>query len=164
MYRLDRSSSTGTNITFSNIPTEYTHLRIMGNVRSDVGSSVDNLYWRINADSATSYMDQYLLGIGTFALAAGSTNSSDKGFQITGGTLPATFRTSVDITIPDYQGPGEKSAVMRWARRNSSAPTAFYVTNHAIWWQSTAPVTRIDMFLAGGGKFIGDPVTLYGLK
>ena len=63
-------SGGASSITFSSIPSTYTHLQVRGIARSTVGSSTDLIALQFNGDGSTSYRSHFLDGNGSSASAA----------------------------------------------------------------------------------------------
>lgn len=70
--------SSQSTITFSSIPSTYTHLQLRGIARNSASSSAgnDNIYMRFNSDTASNYSFHYLYGTGSSALAGAGANQS----------------------------------------------------------------------------------------
>lgn len=68
--------SSGQNqIEFANIPQTYTHLQIRGIVNSNAGTN-DNIYMRLNSDTASNYSWHYLSGNGSSASSGAATSAT----------------------------------------------------------------------------------------
>lgn len=90
-------------ITFSSIPSTYTHLqiRIMG--RSDRASTRDVVSLKFNSDSGANYTEHYLYGDGSSANAGGSTGATSANtYRIAGGSAASNIQGTIIIDILDY--------------------------------------------------------------
>jgi len=99
-------------ITFSSIPQTYTHLQIRCLTRSTEAADGDNVYMRLNGDSASSYAWHRLIGSG--ASATSGTNSGVTLGLISinaGATAPASAFGAAVIDILDYTNTNKNRTV-----------------------------------------------------
>jgi hypothetical protein len=151
-------SATST-ITFSSIPATYTDLKIILNVTSSsVGSDLE---LQFNSDTGSNYSRTYLIGNGSSALSARTTNATKMtltGQNATSTTLPlmaqidvfsyagSTNKTVLSSLSGDYNGSGMQENVVGLYR-------------------STSAITSVSLFLNFSRTFsIGTTATLYGIK
>ena len=158
-------SSAVSSVTFSSIPSTYTHLQIRQigkDNRSGAGTSV--LFMQCNSDTASNYSQHYLSADGTGVYAGGgSFTQIQLGDMITGATSNAsTFGAGV-VDILDYANTNKYKTVraLGGADNNGSGYVGLYSGN----WRNTAAITSITLFGFSGATL--QPKTsfaLYGIK
>lgn len=151
-------SSASSTITFSNIPSTYTDLRI---VLVGTGSSNNaNMYLTFNSDTGTNYSSTYLTGNGTAASSGRLTNNPN--IYISAGVgLNTTIPGMRLIDILSYAGSTYKSTVHSESTDlNGSGTTSVSVGL----WRSTAAITTIALTQGSGNFNTGTTATLYGIK
>jgi len=157
-------------ITFSSIPSTYSHLQIRVLGRCDAaGSDRESLALMINSDSGTNYTNHFLQGTGSAASSSaatgltGSTNQSGGSSIITGSTAPAnTFGVSI-IDILDYANTN-KYKVTRSLNGQDQNSTSGRLGLTSGLWLNTAAITTLTL-TAGTGNFVQySSFALYGIK
>ena len=152
-------SGGASSITFSGIPSTYTHLQLRSSVLS---GAVDNLDMNFNGDSTgANYVRHWLWGDGSSAQATGNTNMGTAQFGFGGGS--STTPTAVITDILDYAS-SNKNKVLRSIGGydfNGSGRIQFQSAG----WFSTSPITSFVIKNDGGGNFsAGTSFALYGVK
>ena len=151
-------------VTFSSIPSTYTHLQIRAlarGTRSDVG---DGLILQFNADTASNYSSHYLYGNGTSALA-GSWNTTNIPLQVVMSAANATsgiFGVMV-LDILDYKDTNKYKTTRALCGndRNGAGDVILQSGN----WRNTNAVTSITIApLYGAGIAQYSSFALYGIK
>lgn len=154
-----------TSVTFTAIPASFTDLiiSISGKV-NNLGSGNVNIQGRFNNDSGANY-DWALMQLFTTGDVR-SDNYSDTSAVL--GTINTTSvanqASMVEIVIGNYGG----TTFFKWA--NTSSGFRFSTTGGSMRpnfgtadWHSTAAISRVDLFPAGGASFTdGTSVALYG--
>jgi hypothetical protein len=150
-------------ITFSSIPSTYTHLQIRGIARySSTGSGGASVFVRLNSDTGSNYSHHILYGNGTSAAASGSATqtqmyvaespTTSNGANVFSGTV---------IDILDYANTNKYKTVRSlsgWDDNGSGI-----VALESGLWQSTSAVSTI--LLNFGANFAQySSFTLYGIK
>ena len=157
-------------ITFSSIPSTYSHLQIRVLGRCDAaGSDREALALMINSDTGSNYTNHFLQGTGSAASASGatgltgSTNQSGGSSIITGSTAPAnTFGVSI-IDILDYANTN-KYKVTRSLNGQDQNSTSGRLGLTSGLWLNTAAITTLTL-TAGTGNFVQySSFALYGIK
>jgi hypothetical protein len=91
-------------VTFSSIPSTYTHLQIRGIARTNRSAAAqDAIRYRFNSDSGSNYTLHYLLGNGS-AASAGASTSNTSGYM-DGFTMSDSLANSFgafNLDILDY--------------------------------------------------------------
>ena len=148
--------SATTGITFSSVPSTYTDLKVIL-VQTTDGA---NLGIRFNSDSGSNYSWTRLQGDGSSATSARTTNASFG--QLNGnGTSASPNSGLVEVDIFSYAGSTNKTVLSKFSNdQNGSGNTAPTVNL----WRSTATITTVYVFAAGGDLQIGTTATLYGIK
>lgn len=160
LYSQTLASSAAT-VTFSNIPTTYTDLRVVvsSRVTGAQNSGAMDVYAYYNGDQGTNYSMTQLYGNGsaaasnrgsniTYAYVGISSNSSDNSYPI------STF------DIMNYASTTSFKATI--TRINSASNQ---IAARAILWRSTSPVTSITLYPELSLSFAsGSTFTLYGIK
>jgi len=156
-------------ISFQNIPACYTHLEIVGNIRSSyTGSTVDNINIRFNNDSGPNYLSQIVGGVGASAVGNFTTNLA----AMTGvpGTLadiladnasPVYFSPFTAV-IPNYTNTSINRTAMWWTGQSISRAVEMLVG----WWANGTAVNRVDFLSTNGASNslkTGSQLSLYGI-
>ena len=161
-------SSTASLITFSNIPQNYTDLKLVSSVRGDTTNSdigvtgAQTHYLRINNNTGNYHSSRYLYGNGASAAsssagpetiwrAPGSTNASD---------TANTFSSS-EIYIPNYTSSNYKSASFDMVTENNGTTALTFLS--AFLYSVAEPITRLDILASSGNFVAGSTFTLYGI-
>lgn len=156
-----------TTVTFDNIPSGYTDLKIVGSARTiRSGSDSDYLLINFNNSSAAAYEYRTVQGNGSTA-SSNTGGSGLSGTAIGFDRFPSTTATAntfgnFELYIPNYTASTRKSISSDTVSENN-ATTATAVLQASIW-ANTSAITSIK-FSIGGGTFIdtNSTFTLYGV-
>jgi hypothetical protein len=160
-------TGSSTTITFSSIPSTYTHLQIRGVMKNTQNTNFeDNLDLRINGDTGTNYANHFLRGNGSAAAASGAA-SNDKYspvayFPYLGKGTSATMGTVI-IDILDYASTSKYKTMRATGGYDNNGDGFITVTSGL--WLNTAAITSIS--LIGGSAYNWQTTTtfaLYGIK
>ena len=162
--------SATSSITFSSIPSTYTHLQIRGITRSSSANNYDNLWISFNSNNS-GYSSHYLAGNGATADAyAWTSDSYIRSFYTSGGgTTSGVFAASV-IDILDYANTSKYKTTRHLnGFDNNGTGTSNYdkgtVDLSSGLWQNTSAITSITLQINGGVNFVtGSQFALYGIK
>ena len=150
-------------ITFSSIPSTYTHLQLRFLGKTGNGSYQDDLMIRFNSDSSTgNYYSHRLFGYGSVVADTLSGYGYATAGFIGGGTAGSSFGSGV-TDILDYASTVKNKTIraLTGIDTNSSGAVAF--TSGA--WFSTSAITRIDLYSFSGTNFAQySSFALYGIK
>jgi hypothetical protein len=162
--------SAQSSITFSSIPSTYTHLQIRAIARSSIaGTNADNIALRINGDTGNNYTTHALRGSNSLATASAFTSLGYGYLPSTSpssGNLASTF-CGVVLDLLDYTNTN-KTKVLRTlsgfdenqASGNAGAPNIQF---SSVLWNSTSAVTSIEF--TNSGNFVQySSFALYGIK
>ena len=145
-------------ITFSSIPSDYTHLQVRGIARTATNVS---LVLRFNSDTASNYSRHYLNGNGA-SVGAGGAAGSTSAYAGTTATGTSAFGASI-IDILDYKDTNKYKTVraLSGGDNNGSGFVQFMSGS----WRNTNAVTSIDIFQVDGDSFTQySSIALYGIK
>ncbi len=156
-------SSAASTITFSSIPATYTDLRIVlvGSTTTSTTGAFVGLY--PNSDTASNYSRTQLLGDGTSATSARTTNASYAPI----GALPGTTAVTPGFSSADifsYAGSTYKTWLWQ-VNKDSNGGSGSQVYRGVALWRSTAAISSILLQFPGGQQFAsGTIATVYGVK
>lgn len=166
------TGSSGT-ITFSSIPSTYTHLQIRALTKStNTAGPTYNYFIRFNSDTtAANYRNHYLRGTGS-AAQAGSFDSDTNGFVI--GYTPVARTSSPDLTnmfgtniidIHDYASTTKNKTVRSFfgTELNTTDGNSIVGLQSGLW-VNTAAVSSLSLFVEIGNWTTSTVFSLYGIK
>lgn len=148
-----------TSLTFSSIPSTYTHLQIRAITNDASGEEVGI---RLNGDTATNYSHHYLRGTGATATASGSATQARINFMgVTANSTTIMGVTIIDLI--DYASTTKYKTVRAFMGYENNSAGIVYLSSGL--WQSTSAVTSLTVLNIGGFAF-GTQTTfaLYGIK
>jgi hypothetical protein len=159
-------ASSAASYTFTAIPSTYTDLLIRAAVRSD-NSGVNEFFdIRINGLTTTIYSDTNLLGDGSAASSARSSNLTvayAPRYGGNGNTSTANTFSSVEVYIPSYTVSQNKPVGSFGVMEMNQVDTTIAVGANLI--RSTAAITSITALpLLGANWLTGSSFYLYGIK
>lgn len=147
--------------TFSSIPSTYTDLVLVSNVRSTRSATDSSLYVRVNSDTGTNYSTTTLKG-------NGSTAQSDKFNNISYAyvtlnvnaalSTPSTF-TPVLINFMNYSNTTTNKTIL--SRESFAGGEVAAIVSL---WRSTAAISSIQLIDGVANIEVGSTFTLYGIK
>jgi hypothetical protein len=152
------------NITFDNIPQNYTDLKLVCSVRTD--GNVINFNeggLRFNRDVVSSNSSRFLIGDGTSATSASVTSDYIPFGPNQGSLTTANTFTSNEAYITNYSSFNYKSVILDGAAENNASAGRATLTSGL--WSNPSPITVVAVFPGGGYNFVANStVTLYGIK
>ena len=151
-------------ISFTSIPSTYTHLQLRMMARGNNSNSYDSFLVRANSDSGNNYTYHGLVGDGSVAFTAVVTPYSGfRGGEITGATATSgMFGVSV-IDFLDYANVN-KNKTMRALGGDDRNGSGQVTLNSGVW-LNTAAITRLDLVTVFGSSFSQySSFALYGIK
>ena len=161
------ATATGTGssntITFSSIPSTFSHLQVRILGRSDTASVTQTAVLTLNNDTGANYANHVLIGDGATASASGGASSSNvPRIYSVGASAAASIMSVGIIDIHDYASTTKNKTVRIWTGddRNGSGRTAL----SSGLWQSTTAVNRLDIITAAGNWTTATTIALYGIK
>jgi hypothetical protein len=153
-------------ITFSSIPSTYTHLQVRGIGRTArSGVHIDGLYLQFNGDTGTSYSSHTMYGSGTGVASYSiiNTDSPQSGAGLAGSTAGTNvFGVSI-LDILDYTNANKYKTVRNLSglETNGLGEADF----GSALWRSSAAITSIRFFTESGTAFQQySQFALYGIR
>lgn len=157
------SLSSGQNeIEFANIPSTYQHLQIRAVTNTNFGS-IDNVYMRMNSDSASNYNWHALNGNGSSASSASGTSTSSLLITRILGTGSNVSGFVLDLL--DYKDTNKFKTIRSLSGFDNNGSGELWFFSGA--WRSTSAVTNIKISAQWGGAtqlIANSRFALYGIK
>ena len=155
-------ASGATTITFSSIPTTYTHLQL----RVLVGSTTADSFWiQFNTDTGNNYMFHRLMGNGTTA-TAGASGTSTTIIGIASGTgfpsATSTYGVAI-IDILDYTSTNKNKTVRTLSGYDANGTGGISIES-GLWFATPAAINSIKITSASGSLRQYSSFALYGVK
>jgi hypothetical protein len=166
LYKISSTELTASasTVTFSNIPSGYTDLKVVISSRATGSRGEDAMLIRFNSDStAGNYSIKWLRGNGS-SVTTGDGVGFAGGYigEFNGGTSTANTFTSQEIHIPNYTNGNQKSFSVDITQEANQ--TLAYAHLLAGLWSGTAAITTITFVDHNSNNFaIGTTATLYGI-
>jgi hypothetical protein len=152
------------NVTFSSIPSTFTHLQLRIIGRSDRSNNFDTMRLQLNADTGGNYAWHTLYGDGSSAGSSASINQVYMSFDRLNGNLAGsgTFGALI-IDILDYTNTNKYKTARNLGGADNNGTGEIYFQSGL--WQSTSAVTQIKVFPGVGTNFKQySHFALYGIK
>lgn len=167
IQRVAGTGSSGT-ITFSSIPSTYTHLQIRYIARSDAATTNRTITIRLNSDSASNYAYHNLYGDGASVTASGANATTGMIQRV----IPAASATSNVmgvglIDIHDYASTTKNKTLrsITGTDCNGIAPsTDWQISLQSGLWVNTNAITSISLISSTGNFTTASTFALYGVK
>jgi hypothetical protein len=165
MTALATATGTGSSgvITFSSIPSGYTHLQIRGIARGTQSATNTSTALTFNGDTATNYSWHNLTGDGSTATAGGSATQANiySMRSPAASALANTYNVFV-MDILDYGNTNKYKTIriLQGYDLNGSGYSEMFSGN----WRSTSAITSLTFTLASGSYTTGSTFVLYGVK
>ena len=154
-------SSAASTITFSSIPSTYTHLQIRGIARSN--GAADNTVIQFNGDTASNYATHYVIGDGATASAGAGTSRANFYVDILASNASGAMWSGDVIDILDYANTNKYKTVRTLAGQDLNGSGTVWLVSGL--WQSTTAITSIVLKTNGAGNFATySSFALYGIK
>lgn len=165
-YTIGSGGSAG--ITFSSIPSTYTHLQIRVIARSSRNNTAtDNLAIQVgnggSVDTGANYSDHLLRGSGSAVIGDPSPNASNLNYAVS-PTVNATasiFSTHI-IDFLDYKNTN-KYKTIRWFGGYDTNGSGFIYLESGNW-RNTAAITDIKVYFPNWNMVQYSSIALYGIK
>ena len=154
-----------TSITFNNIPSNYTDLKILFSARATPGATRWGMYYRFNSDSSTTYSYTSINGYdsGSYQSPRGSNATSAGEAVVDGDTATANTFSNNELYIPNYSASIFKQIVTDYFAENNST-SAWMNGMGASLWRNTASINSITIAPNSGNFVQNSTFTLYGIK
>ena len=148
-------------VTFSSIPSTYTHLQIRGITRNE--SVTDETRIRFNSDTGSNYAYHRLRGTGSAASATAASTVSyiELPFASYSGTTASVYGAVV-IDILDYANTNKYKTIRQLGGTDlNGSGTLEFISGL---WQNTNAITSISIFPSSGDINEYSQFALYGIK
>jgi hypothetical protein len=157
------TGSSGT-ITFSSIPSTYTHLQIRYIGRVTNSDTADNIFVQFNSDTGSNYAWHYLQGDGASVAASGATSQSK---ILSGRVSAATAGSDVMgggvLDLLDYANTNKYKTLRTLTGQDRNGGGVIVMTSGL--WQNTAAVSTITITNGSATNFTTtSQFALYGIK
>jgi hypothetical protein len=153
-------------VTFSSIPSTYTHLQIRGISKSTSATNATDLLIQLNSDTGTNYARHGLYGNRSSAVAYATANNSrmELALSVAASGSTSTFGASV-IDILDYANTNKYKTMRGLAGTDANGTTnQCYLGLFSSLWQNTNAITSIKIYLTTGNLAQYSHFALYGIK
>lgn len=156
-----------TTITFSSIPSTYTHLQIRGISRCGRTDGDDNYILRFNSDTGNNYAHHKVYGTGSTVTAASTSSTSgiNLDFAISSSYIGTSNFAPIILDILDYANTNKYKTVRYLTGFDSNGGNRDRISFASGLWQSTSAITSITL-LADASQTLSQYTTLalYGIK
>ena len=151
-------------VTFSSIPTTYTHLQIRIFARTNRASTRDGVKLRFNGDSTSSYAQHNLYGDGSSAVATGYPNEPEAALDaVTAATGTANSFGTIIVDILNFSSTAKTTTVRSFGGLDNNGNGKINLTSNL--WNKTDAVTSIYLAPYSGTLFNEySSFALYGIK
>ena len=150
-------ASGASSVTFSNIPSTYSHLQIRVLMRTQ--TSQDS-FIRFNGDTNANYSFHFLVGNGDVTASGGFANNTSIGWKTVSGT--ADIFTVAVVDILDYANTNKFKTTRSFAGDDLNGSGALVL--HSGNWRNTNAITSITMSTASTSFSQFSQFALYGVK
>jgi hypothetical protein len=158
-------SGGSSSVTFSSIPSTYTHLQIRAIARTNRGSSTsDSGAFRFNGDTATNYTYHAVIGNGSSAIAS-ATDTYDRGLidRFSASTATTSVFGTVVMDILDYQNTSKFKTIRMLGGYDNNGDGQSVLSSGL--WRSTSAITSILLYPNVGSSWEQySQFALYGIK
>jgi hypothetical protein len=137
-------------ITFSSIPSTFTHLQIRAIIKDNRASTTsDNNFLRFNNDTTSNYNAHQIIGNGS-AASAGTTGTDTAALYATipGASIGASIFGVAVVDILDYANTNKYKVLRSLNGYDSNGDGTVRLTSGL--WMSTAAINRIDLLTNTG--------------
>jgi hypothetical protein len=159
--------SSASSITFSSIPSTYTHLQIRGIVRSDRAANPQDIFQvRFNSDTGTNYASHNLEGTGAAVSVDAFSSTSNPWSGICAGATAASnvFGAAV-IDILDYTSTSKNKTLRSLTGIENNDSNGRLYFSSSLWFATPAAITTVTLSPIYGSNFITySSFALYGIR
>ena len=150
-------------ITFSSIPSNYTHLQIRVLARDSRANSATNLVIQFNGDTAANYADHVLYGNSTSAVAgADVSQTSAVAIRVAGNNAASNCFGAGVIDILDYANTSKYKTMRSLSGFEDNSSGQIWLISGL--WISTSAVTSITIAPTTSPILQYSSFALYGIK
>jgi hypothetical protein len=152
-------------VTFSSIPSTYTHLQIRSIGRTNRDSVFDDLRLKINTDTGNSFYRHFLYGTG----GAGALGGNQTGVLVgawgggmTGANAQANVFAAAIVDILDYANTNKNKTIRGFDGFDNNGDGIVALSSSL--WSSTSAINSIEISAIGGTIQQYSSFALYGIK
>jgi hypothetical protein len=159
------SSGTSQSVTFSSIPSTFTHLQIRCFTRDNRPSTnINNLHLEINGDSAANYSSHSIRATGSGTLLTGDANQSAIDVTLEpGATATASSFAATIYDILDYTNVNKFKTVRSIGGYDLNGSGWLVFQSGA--WRSTNAITSLKLYSSATASFVQySHFALYGIR
>lgn len=151
-------------ITFSSIPSTYTHLQLRVLGRSTRSAGVDILSMQMNSDTGSNYADHVLYGDGSTVQTDLNINYATINIQrLASSFLSSNIFSGFVIDILDYKNTN-KNKTVRYLSGYDANGSGRVLFGSGLW-RSTSAITSLSLFSPYSENFVQySTFALYGIK
>ena len=154
-----------TTVTFSSIPSTYTHLQLRFIARANNASNMFSAAMRYNSDSGTNYTYHLMYGSGgtTISAFSGTGQNVDYSPNVMGTNTSNTFVGNI-VDILDYTNTNKLKTIRTFSGGDINAVGGAISLGSSLW-QSTSAINSIAISTNGYGNLLQySHFALYGIK
>jgi len=160
-------STTAATVTFSSIPSTYTHLQIRAMSVNTAGALGNYTILNFNGDTGSNYSWHYVMSDGSTAYSSASSATGSIRFdQVRGGTNSNTYPQSTVFEILDYASANKNKTTRALDGGNGNGAGGVSLNSGA--WYNTNAITSIVLssYSSGAPSLFGtnSSFALYGIK
>jgi hypothetical protein len=156
-------SGGSSSITFSSIPSTYTHLQIRSLMRGTNASSTVETYIAYNGTSTNYYRGHQIYGQGTAAIADPDPATTNNYFMFsTAASATASIFTASVTDILDYANTNKNKTIRSLGGFDANG--SGYILLRSGLWMNTSAITSITITAASGNFAEHSSFALYGIK
>jgi len=158
------TGSSGT-ITFSSIPSTYTHLQVRGIFQDSLGYSIIKI--QLNGDTASNYSWHRLYGepgSSASGQASGAATQTSISPGPNGGPTGTTEMGVAVIDLLDYASTSKNKTIRFFGGVASTNSSYNYIAVSSGLWQSTSAINSVTLFVSGANWTTTTTFALYGIK
>jgi hypothetical protein len=156
-------SAGAADVTFSSIPSTYTHLQIRAIARSTTSTTSEQCYIQFNTDTGSNYSLHYIYGDGTTAYSGGGSSQAQMyALRMTGATASSSIFGTGVVDILDYKNTN-KYKTLRTLSGEDRNGNGFLFYQSGLW-QSTSAITSIKLYPSANNFAQYSSFALYGIK
>jgi hypothetical protein len=152
-----------TSITFSSIPSTYTHLQIRGIANNGESSGYNNQALRFNGDTSTAYAVHRLSGDGSSVTAGAQTSGTQINDIFRVPPTSSGYFGAFVIDILDYTSTN-KNKTVRVLTGGDSNGSGWIGLHSGLWYATPAAITSITLLSSVGNFGANSSFALYGIK
>lgn len=145
-------------LSFTNIPSTYSHLQIRGVATS---ASTPRIYLRYNSDSGSNYTYHFLEGNGSSAVASAGANQAEN-WMFINGFVAANNPAAFIVDVLDYSNTN-KFKTIRTLEGNDNNSSGYVALSSGLW-RSTSAISSIELRTSSSTFSANSTFALYAVK